>query len=463
MRFLAPVALLLALSMSLVTVPADHTQTEDGKTLTFDHKTGNEWWVEVTLSGSDATSVVHVEAQDTDGAWVDLDKKDWGAWAASFHIEPGNDVRFRATWSDGSQVVSCWFTHPAGEERCGEAESPPDDGFEATFDPVPGNKWWVETYVDAEREIASVDARSDGGPWTSLTKRSWGAWAASFYVEEGSVVQFRATSTDGAVSTSQGYLWPEAQPAQTLDAAFGPKAGNTWWVETYAIADSTITGVEARADDGEWRELTLRDWGTWAASFHVPAGSEVLFRATNETGAVDTSEAFLWPDAVPAADPDGEWPQEGSYAHYEEYGGGPTSEIFYERESTFVYHGGEWVVRCQGFSEQYGDREATLDFAENEPPLGPTDVVVGDRIMVPYGTCTGGSYDVIVEGQDTEKVHHEGHPATVDTWSASRTADCRCQGWEMEWETDTGLVVDAWRGGRTGDVDELQDTDAPIG
>src|SRR5687768_11369277 len=113
------VVLVLALLSSGVPVLANHVQSSGGKSVAFDHVTGNEWWVEVGLSGTDASTVSAVEAQDTNGPWVALAKKSWGPYAASFHIEPGNTVRFRATFPGGAQVVSCLFTHPAGVEQCG--------------------------------------------------------------------------------------------------------------------------------------------------------------------------------------------------------------------------------------------------------------------------------------------------------------------------------------------------------
>jgi hypothetical protein len=102
-------------------VLANHLQTDSGRSLSFDHKTGNEWWVEVTIGGADAARVSRVEVeQETQRGWLPLAKRSWGAWAASYHFEPWDPaVRFRATFGDGVQAVSCWFTHPAGAERCG--------------------------------------------------------------------------------------------------------------------------------------------------------------------------------------------------------------------------------------------------------------------------------------------------------------------------------------------------------
>jgi hypothetical protein len=84
----------------------------------FDHKGGNEWWVEVKIGPMDPNSVV---ARDDGGPWTPLTMRSWGNWAGSFHIEPGHKVQFRANFVETSQSVttttsydSCWFTHPQG-------------------------------------------------------------------------------------------------------------------------------------------------------------------------------------------------------------------------------------------------------------------------------------------------------------------------------------------------------------
>src|SRR5687768_16549956 len=99
----------LAVGILLAFVPpafANHPQTAHGDVLVFDHKTGNEWWVEVVLSGGLSGSVSGLQAMDTGGPCVALAKQSWGAWAASFHIEPGHQVKFRATWNGCDQVES---------------------------------------------------------------------------------------------------------------------------------------------------------------------------------------------------------------------------------------------------------------------------------------------------------------------------------------------------------------------
>ena len=60
---------------------------------------------------------------DTDGPWVSLAPQTWTNdhtwWAGSFRIEAGHQVRFEATLPGGSTVLSCWFEHRTGVERCG--------------------------------------------------------------------------------------------------------------------------------------------------------------------------------------------------------------------------------------------------------------------------------------------------------------------------------------------------------
>jgi hypothetical protein len=76
----------------------------------FDHAKGNEWWVEAKVG---PIQPARVWAQDEGGPWVELTWRSWGAWAGSFHVEPGHKVRFQAL-VDGDPYTSCWFTHPQG-------------------------------------------------------------------------------------------------------------------------------------------------------------------------------------------------------------------------------------------------------------------------------------------------------------------------------------------------------------
>ncbi|MCA1812210.1 MAG: hypothetical protein LC623_09410, partial [Halobacteriales archaeon] len=71
----------------------------------FENMKGNANWVQVNVyasanwglqgvsfrvdGGASAGTVAKVEGMDTGGPWVALPKQSWGAYAASFHIEPG--------------------------------------------------------------------------------------------------------------------------------------------------------------------------------------------------------------------------------------------------------------------------------------------------------------------------------------------------------------------------------------
>ena len=84
--------------------------------------------------------------------------------------------------------------------------------FSATFTDPRGNDWWVEANVSANQTLAGVDARDDGGAWIALNRTNWGSWARSFYVQPGSIIEFRARSTTGATAISVRYSWPTATP-----------------------------------------------------------------------------------------------------------------------------------------------------------------------------------------------------------------------------------------------------------
>jgi adenosylhomocysteinase len=91
-----------------------------------------------------------------------------------------------------------------------------------------------------------------------------------------------------------------------LEASFTPSSGvNEWWVEVYVDSPNELTRVQARVDDGSWRTLSYTDWGSWAASFHVPEGSEVQFRVTDEHTQRLLSRTYTWlQDGPPRQDQD---------------------------------------------------------------------------------------------------------------------------------------------------------------
>ena len=417
---------------------------------------GNQWWVEVNVDANEPLAAVH--ARDDGGAWIALEKKDWGAWAKSFHVEDGSLVDFRATSTDGDTDISGTYRWPDGtqvtQEPDGEDPPPPSGDFDATFGTSGGNEWWVEVNVDANEPLAAVHARDDGGAWIALDEKSWGAWAKSFHVQDGSLVDFRATSTDGDTVISDTYRWPDGTqvspepdgedppPPTTTDVAFAPKAGNEWWVETLVVGDGeTILTVEGRAGNGAWHALTYREWGAWAASFHVPTGSDVELRATTPTG-TDTSVLFTWPDAKPVGS-DGSWPEEGSYARYDSfYQGSPgsTGDTFMDH----VYHDGEWWFHRYGEGKDPGGISAIENWGRSGPTFGPTDTAPGE-----------------FEARERD-THKEGDPVTVAVWMDEHISGCNCDNDYWEWEKATGIYVWKYNSGTSYSTHRLLDSDAPM-
>ena len=465
----------------------NHVQQESGRSLSFDHKTGNEWWVEVVLGGSSASQVTRVEARDDGGAWTALTYRDWGAWAASFHVEPGHRVEFRAFFPDGASMQSCPFTHPQGAEQCGSSGGGGGGAF--AFDHKTGNEWWVEVLV-SPRPVA-VQAMDTGGAWVSLTFRDWGAWAASFRIEPGHDVRFRAQDAAGAWHESCWFTHPGGTekcdggttppPPEEFDATFRPKAGNQWWVETYVDANEPLAGVDARVVGGPWHALAKRSWGAWAASFHVPDGSHVEFRARSADGDSDLSGRYRWPGAMQVADEDDPWPREGSYVRYLLDSGEsvPGYSVHTDLWLNYTYSGGAWRGTCEGWRvERVSDHPENRtrlrhDVTAPPPTGGPEHVQPGERVEIGVPRCGDegdGSTSGFVDGRGLAGPYHgtprkeHGQPVDVPVWRASYEDDgCPCQWRALSWHWDTGLTIDVDVQYRySGSAAHLVDTDAPI-
>ncbi len=80
-----------------------------------------------------------------------------------------------------------------------------------------------------------------------------------------------------------------------MSATFSPYGGNDWWVQTKVSADQPLASVCATVNGGACQALTLQSWGAWAASFFVPTGAKVVFKATNAAGAWAASSGYTWP------------------------------------------------------------------------------------------------------------------------------------------------------------------------
>jgi hypothetical protein len=460
-------ALLASLGVALVALSglpgtvANHPQTGSGKAVAFDHKTGNEWWVEVVLSGQDAGSAAKVEAMGDGGPWVALaHRPEWGAgtWAGSFRIEPGHRVQFRASWSGGAQQASCWFTHPAGAEQCAGA-------FDATWSGVRGNEWWVEAVIKANAPIDAVlltiDCSTSRDPEDMVYRADWGKWVlGGVHIPAGSRVTMTAIGA-GDSDDSGGYTWPQATPASgcqapapAFTAAFTNVKGNEWWVEAKVTASGPLSGVDARVGcTGPWKPLALRSWGNWAASFHVPRGSLVDFRATSASGATDLSDsAYVWPAATPAEPCAPAWPRAGSHADVRFRNEDRWADVDGEhyRKADGLVHaewtGTEWQGTCEMLVTTRSPAGTWTNRTEGyewdlAPPKGTVPATVGGTALLEViGNCAkSGVPDVPVVGRETRAFSirtSSGDPVPIDAYHGQRS--------------DSGFHEDYWWDARHG-------------
>ncbi len=350
-------------------------------------KNSNPWWVEVKVASSEAIS--KIEAMHNDGAPVTLTATSWGTYAKSFYA-PAGTMAFRATSTDGATVTSETFSWLGGQVPAPVPEPAPEpvntapvasfttsttemaasfdasgstdadgdalsytwtfgdgktgtgttashtyaapgtytvtltvtDGelahsmsqtitvpapaFTATIDTTNGiNAWWVEVTVSSSDSVSKVEAIVNGGNPVALPATSWGTYAKSFFVAQGSEVVFKVTRADGQTVSSDPIAWlgaatPAPEPApepvpEPFTATFAPKTqGNKWFIETNVDASELITKVDVRINGGAWTSLSETQWDSYATSAKLAKGSTVEFQATSTTGATATSEAFAW-------------------------------------------------------------------------------------------------------------------------------------------------------------------------
>lgn len=266
----------------------------DGFAASFYGVSGNSWWVEAYVDATE--EVTTVDARVDKGAWRALSPTGWGSWAASFFVADDSFVELRATAASGAVARSPTYlwpgaalvseppppaaeAPPAAEEPSSEeepvVEEPPPtttQPFEATFSNAQGNNWWLEIDVASATVIAAVHARVDGGAFSPLTQTDWGPWVGSLYAPNGSTVDFRATSVDGATAMSAAYLWPDATPTTSTP----PPSGGS---DVLTLDDERVLYV-GRVDDRLPAEPVC-SWSGCGFVFTTDATSVVLEVETN--------------------------------------------------------------------------------------------------------------------------------------------------------------------------------------
>lgn len=101
-------------------------------------------------------------------------------------------------------------------------------------------------------------------------------------------------SGHGLVRADRAIAYGSAPVSTVFTATFAPSASsNEWWVEVKVTASSTPAKVEAIAA-GASHILAKTSWGTNAASFSLPKGTSVVFKATSTSGGTASSTAIAW-------------------------------------------------------------------------------------------------------------------------------------------------------------------------
>lgn len=183
------------------------------------------------------------------------------------------------------------------------AQATPADSIPAVYQG--GNEWWVQIKLTSSATwINEVQVRDEGGSWKAMSVASWdkSVRTASFHIEPGHKVSFRYDSKQfpGQWRHSCWFEHPSGREVchmagDPFTATYSDLKGNNWWVQVDVDANKAIRGVDARVNGGTWKALTLKSWGDWAASFHVPTGSVVEFRTTATDGSTHTSSKYTWP------------------------------------------------------------------------------------------------------------------------------------------------------------------------
>ena len=292
--------ILLGSLLPLSPAAADHDQ----EGVRFDHKGGNEWWVQLQLGGRHDQWWTP-EVRDENGDWKTMTRPSWapntGFYAVSYHVEPGHKVQFRLQYPKSTvYLVSCWFTHPAGAEVCDGSET-----FRATFHPS-GDAETIRVRVDATQPIGTVYAASPPMGWSfDLPRLGDGSHGADRHVPDGTILAFWTTSlSSGEYAESACYRWPDVMrvecPTRWAASVYDPQPVDGDWSRMVArLSDAGVepAKVEVRFDGGDYQPMTILP-GERVGFTGAPTSGQhrVHFRVTAPDGTVACrTEGFQWP------------------------------------------------------------------------------------------------------------------------------------------------------------------------
>ncbi len=505
---------------------------------TFTGVRGNHYWIQANVGPADQIASVQFHAKQGPewGPWFTMKHESWGGWTYSYYIPDDAIVQIQAVSKGGASALSsCYYWLPPSGQDARTTDCtytpppppppPPTSGFDATFTAFRGNEWWVQANVAGNNQpVAKVEVRLNDGAFQPLTRQSWGGYAASYHLVQGTVVQMRATAADGQTDLSSCRQWipasnqdasivqcdtaPPPPPPGGLNARFSNVKGNNYWAEAVITANGPVYGVLLMMDcdpNKEDADMTYRaDWGKWTlGGTFIPPGARVTMYAYGEEGST-SSGGYIWPQGTPTSGcPEGPaWPREGSTLRYELHndlaGGGQSWQTTAWLNVTFDQLEGSdpgvgyFVGTCTGrtvFRDVDGTETVThwvTDTTVNPPVMTRTPrpgfqvgggnmpaLLYVDHFGVNSGDCRSddsADWTVTARGTQTKTMRlldADGEPRTMTVWHADDYAADSVEDKTIEWETTAGFVLHWERSGRqsgggsfTGD---LVATDAPVG
>jgi endoglucanase len=144
---------------------------------------------------------------------------------------------------------------------------------------------WANWSLFDKNETASalVPGASTTGNWTDSSLTASGKWVKQKMLE----------ASGGGSSPPP----PPPPPSSTFQFTVSPNI-NPWWIQVKVENPGhTIKSVSAKVSTSTTYALQLQSWGEWTYGppAPVPGGTQVLFTATDETGAQGTYTSAPWP------------------------------------------------------------------------------------------------------------------------------------------------------------------------
>lgn len=158
------------------------------------------------------------------------------------------------------------------------------------------NDWWIEVFPGEDGDdVESLEVLFPDGEVMELPEEEWGAFADSPPEAVSAGTSLRLIARDGQMSAGTlPFSFQQEQPdvVPGWPAAFAVSENvNDWWIE---VDVDNAEMVEVSINGGGFAELPLTEWGHFADSIYAEEGSQVIFRAWRDDGAIAYSSVYQW-------------------------------------------------------------------------------------------------------------------------------------------------------------------------